>query len=365
VSRILYTGPGGFNPFSYGIEFSISPRAHHIRLVSSPASTNSRGIIHTKVESLCGGGYHRLHLICGESLRSDFATWLRVGTTALVIALLEADPELGSAVELAKPVEALHTFAKDTSCTTRVPLHTGGLLGALDIQRHYLVVAEDRVGEPFMPPWAPAVCEAWRDTLDRLEKDPVSLSRKLDWAIKLPIFTARARQRGFDWETVSVWSAAANRLIQRIVAAGVLDPSLWVDSILRASSPIESEVRETRRALRRRGLDLSELPAFLELRRELCEIDMRWGQIGSGVFADLEASGLLDHRVPGMGSVTEAMVNPPSTGRARLRGAFISRQGRRSLSYQADWTGIWQEGANRFLDLSDPFATEEIWQARR
>jgi proteasome accessory factor A len=52
VSRLVYAGAGGFNPFSHGIEFMLSPRAQHITSVVSGDSTKNRGIVHTRNEPL-------------------------------------------------------------------------------------------------------------------------------------------------------------------------------------------------------------------------------------------------------------------------------------------------------------------------
>jgi proteasome accessory factor A len=68
VSRIVYTGAGGFDDRSPGLEFLVSPRVAHLERVSSDDSTAARGIFHTKDEPLSRGGWHRLHVLCGESL---------------------------------------------------------------------------------------------------------------------------------------------------------------------------------------------------------------------------------------------------------------------------------------------------------
>ena len=90
VSRIIYTGAGGFNPLSSGLEFTLSPRVAHINRVASADSTSDRGIFHTKNEPLSRDGYNRLHIICGESLCSETAMFLKAGTTALIVAMADA-----------------------------------------------------------------------------------------------------------------------------------------------------------------------------------------------------------------------------------------------------------------------------------
>lgn len=91
LSRIVYTGAGGFNSrFRQGLQFTLSPRVWHLVRGVSEGSTEARGIFHTKDESLSAEGYHRLHILCGESVCSETAAWLKVGATALVVALIDA-----------------------------------------------------------------------------------------------------------------------------------------------------------------------------------------------------------------------------------------------------------------------------------
>src|SRR5262249_19171785 len=105
VSRITFTGAGGFNSLSPGLEFLLSPRVAHLDTAVSDYSTHSRGIFHTKDETLTTTGQHRLHIICGESLCSQTALWLKVGTTALVMALIDGGVKPGEGVQLPDPVQ--------------------------------------------------------------------------------------------------------------------------------------------------------------------------------------------------------------------------------------------------------------------
>src|SRR5207249_4593714 len=105
ASRLIYSGAGGFDPRSLGLDFSLSPRVSHLFNVKSSESTKDRGIFHTKDEPLSEKGFHRLHVICGESLSSRLASFLKVGTTALVVAMIEAGLQPGDDVELRSPID--------------------------------------------------------------------------------------------------------------------------------------------------------------------------------------------------------------------------------------------------------------------
>ena len=64
----------------------------------------------------------------------------------------------------------------------------------------------------------------------------------------------------------------------------------------------------------------------------------------------------------GIGNISTAVNEPPATGRARVRGQFIRRVADDRERYECDWQGVWDRREKRVLDLSDPFASREIWQ---
>jgi proteasome accessory factor A len=364
VSRVVYTGAGGFNPLSKGLEFTLSPRAWHLGRESSGNSTADRGIVHTKDEPLAEEGYHRLHLLCGESLRSDVAVWLKLGATALVVALIEAGHACSDTVAPRAPLPALHAFARDSQCTKRVQTVGGERLSALQIQRYFLAEAEAHLHEEFMPAWAGEVCRVWREMLERLEAAPGSAARSLDWAIKHELYSVRARRRGFAWESLPVWTEIVDRLLTALKNSAHAGKGATVEFVLGEQSPIPEEVVRVRAFARRHGLSLAQLRPFVDLRKELLEIDTRWGQLGEdGLFAALERSGLLSHQVPDLGSIEAAMTEPPTSGRARVRGSFIRRAARKPGRYRCGWADAFDLLRRRRLNLADPFETREKWSS--
>ena len=314
VSRLIYTGAGGFNPFSRKTEFLVSPRVAHLSHLLSPGSEHSRPIFHTRDEPLSAPGYHRLHVICGESLCSHTAMWLRSGTTALVTAMVDGGLRPGSDVALDSPVVAMRTFARDPYCRATALLKDGRSCRALDIQRHYLALAETHLEAEFMPPWANQVCQSWREILDRLDQGaPESVAFTLDWAIKYALYRDRSRRRGLDLECPDPGTAA------------------------RKSNA---------------------------LREELFELDLRFGQLGDrGVFTRLDQAGVLQHRFPGVDNIEHAIAHPPNLGRAWARGRAVGRLSRQATHASCDWQGVWDHQTKRFLDLTDPFSQTERWKA--
>ena len=118
-----------------------------------------------------------MHVLCGDSANSELATWLKVGTTALITALVDAGHAPGTAVRLRSPVDAMQRFALDPGCTAKAAAATKRQpVSAISIQRHYLAAVEARLGEPILPDWAEHVCQVWRSLLDVLESDPARLA---------------------------------------------------------------------------------------------------------------------------------------------------------------------------------------------
>ena len=367
VSRILYTGAGGWNSVSPELEFLLSPRVVHLVTDVSGCSTHDRGLFHTKDESLSGEGHHRLHLLCGESLCSETASWLKLGTTALIVAGIEAGLKPGEAVMPRSPLEAMKVFAGDPQCKAVVKGRCGATFTAIEMQRHYLAQAEAHVHDPFMPRWAEAVCRKWRETLDRLQKgSPESVQGTLDWAMKFALFKNHAHRCGFEWDKISRWNDVLMKLRRALDARGydALDTPIRAEFVLDDATPIQQEVASLAPYLKQHGLQWDRLKPFLLMREELFEADFRFSQIGkTSIFGSLDRRGLLDHRVPGAGRLEEALEQPPEGGRAPLRGQVISRLAGTSSECFCDWSMICDLKSGKRLDLSDPFENEERWIA--
>lgn len=365
VSRTIYAGAGGFSSSCPGIAFTLSPRVDHLEADVSHHSTSGRGILHLKDEPLAGDGSRRLHLICGESLCSDLGLWLRIGTTALVVAMIEARLRPGDGVGLRKPLPAMRAFAGDPSLRAVAERTAGAPLTALAVQRHYLAEARRHLDHACMPPWAAAVCERWADVLDRLERRPAALSTELDWAIKLAVYRRHALRRGVVWESLPHW----NHVIATLLAARRQEPAaadLPLERLADPHGPLGATAATLGRYLAARGLRWETLPAVVGLRQELFELDTRFGQLGTrGVFASLDAAGALRHRLIDEETVERGIEEPPRTSRALVRGTQVRQLHARGGQFTCDWRGIWDIARRRCLDLSNPLATEARWESRR
>jgi hypothetical protein len=364
ASRIVYTGAGGFDPRSPGLVFALSPRAFFLVREHSEDSMRARGIVHWKNEPLCNG-YSRLHLVCGESLCSELASWLKVGTTALVVAMIDGGMDPAPGFLLHSATRAMRAFTKDPTCTATA-LANHGRVTAIAIQRRYLEAAESRLGAAFMPPWAKDVCGTWRAVLDDLERDPERLSDSLDWAIKKKLYDHRARLAGVDPDSFRVWSAVIPRLMAEVRKSPLRGRRVVVEEILGSGAPaiVRDYVAKATPFLAENGRCWEELRPFVDLRKRLLEVDTRFSQLSDdGIFEALDIAGALRHKVSGVGDIDPAIAAPPPRGRARIRGEVVKRLAREAPGrYVCDWQLIADHMNGESLDLSNPHAESEAWR---
>ena len=129
------------------------------------------------------------------------STYLKLGTTALVLAMIE-DGFLSVDLTVDRPVTTLHAVSHDPSLHQLVTLRTGRTLTAVQLQMEYAEQArkyvEDRYGSD-ADPVTVDVLDRWESVLSRLETDPMSLARELDWVAKLEILEGYRDRDGLDW----------------------------------------------------------------------------------------------------------------------------------------------------------------------
>jgi proteasome accessory factor A len=319
VTRMIYTGAGGFDNCASALRFVISPRASHLEHTISGESTHGRGVFHTRNEPLAASPNRRLHVLAGESLWSETADYLRIGTTALLVAQIDAGRRPQTDLDLAYPMQALATIAADVSCKATVKLCPPGALTAIAVQRRLLESVEADLGADHLPSWAASVCERWRDVLDRLEVSPSSLVGVLDWPTKLAMLGRQCEAEGLAW-TFSGETAGGR---PRNVSTG------------------PHRAGET------------------EIAARLRETDLRFTRLDdSGIFAALDREGALAHRIVSTDAIERAIHEPPSTGRARIRAAWVERLASKGPAISCNWDRIIDHESSKVLHLADPFQCE-------
>jgi proteasome accessory factor PafA2 len=202
ASRQVFTGSGrvGLGQSGETPGFQLSQRADYIEVEVGLETTLKRGIINTRDEPHADADkYRRLHVIIGDANLAETATYLKVGTTSLVLDLIESGADL-SDLTLARPVAAVHQISHDPTLQTTVELADGRELTGLDLQRIY----HERVAELISHDREPDertqhVLDTWSRVLDLLANDPSECADLLDWPAKLRLLQGFKDREGLGW----------------------------------------------------------------------------------------------------------------------------------------------------------------------
>ncbi len=295
VSRQIITGAGKVLQTPRGAVYCVSQRAEHIWEGVSSATTRSRPIINTRDEPHADAErYRRLHVIVGDSNMSETTTLLKVGSTDLVLRMLEHGSVLRD-MTLENPIRAIREISHDPTGRRTVRLANGRELSALQIQTEYLERARDFAQRRGLleDPVHSRVLDLWTRTVTAVDTGDLSLvEREIDWVIKL-------------------------RLLERYMA--------------------------------KHGLELSS--------PRIAQLDLAYHDItrSRGLYYLLESRGAVA-RVTRDLDVFEAKSVPPQTTRARLRGDFIKRAQERRRDFTVDWVHLkLNDQAQRTVLCKDPF----------
>ena len=189
VTRQILTGSGHltnqrvFGGDGQNIRYELSQRAGFIQTVVSRDTTRSRPIFNLgrEGESFTTGNYRRLHLIVGDANMSGWATWIKLGSTGLMLRLVE-DLFFDEVPALRDPVNALKAISRDPAANVR--LQNGDQLTALDIQWLYYDLVDAYLTVFGAGPDDEELMEEWGKALEDFEQDPMRLRDRADWAIK-------------------------------------------------------------------------------------------------------------------------------------------------------------------------------------
>ena len=181
VSRQIFTGAGKVLQTARGATFSMAQRAEHIWEGVSSATTRSRPIINTRDEPHADAEkYRRLHVIVGDSNMSEYTTFVKVGSAACMLRMLEDPTVVLRDMTLENPIRAIRDISHDISCRRKVRLANSREVSALDIQREYLDRALRYADTKGFPPMEQKALEMWEHCISTIENDPLKLDREVD-----------------------------------------------------------------------------------------------------------------------------------------------------------------------------------------
>ena len=282
--------------------YQLSSRADFMEAEVGLETTLNRPIVNTRDEPHSDPTrFRRLHVIIGDANLLEESTFLKLGTTSLVLAALEAEHRTGTAIlpdlRLADPVAAVRAISHDPSLRTTVPLADGRELTAVQIQRAHLealaAVADGADEETAQ------VLASWGEILDLLEQDPMLAATRVEWVAKLQLLERYRARHELEWS----------------------DPRMHM-------------------------------------------IDLQYSDLrpGRGLFEKLRRAGAAPTLV-GQDEVDAAVRTAPTSTRAHLRGGLIAAH--RELVPSAGWDAITLAGpaGGHRLRLADPRLGSADWCA--
>ncbi len=301
ISRQIFTGAGKVVTNAKGTAYSMSQRAEHIWEAISSATTRSRPIINTRDEPHADPEkFRRLHVIVGDSNMSEFATYLKIGTASVVLAMIEDDIIQLRDYSMASPINALRDISYDLWSKEPVKLMNGRDLTALEIQEDLCERAEKFVEVRDLPADQVHAVRLWREVIEQYRSDPMGLADRVDWIAKLQIIDRERERSGVELN----------------------DPKI----------------------------------ALIDLIYHDTNLDR-------GLFYRRSARGHFERMVSDE-QVELATTTPPPTTRAHMRGTFIQAAKQWRRDYTVDWVHLkLNDEMQRTVLLKDPFkSTDERFQ---
>ncbi len=207
ITRQVFTGSGrlGIGQEGRAMRYQLSQRADFFEVEVGLETTLKRPIINTRDEPHADPEhYRRLHVIVGDANLCDVATYLKLGTTALILSMIEDGFLDRSDLLPMNPVGEMHAVSHDISLAHEVSLSGGRRMTALAMQQHYCDLARrycaERQGSQLDEQTAD-VLDRWESLLAALARDPMECSREIDWVAKLALLEAYRTRDGLDWSS--------------------------------------------------------------------------------------------------------------------------------------------------------------------
>lgn len=303
ITRQLICGAGMIRP-AKGEEparFVLSQRADQVWEGVSSATTRSRPIINTRDEPHGDSKrFRRMHVIVGDSNMAEPTMALKVGSTLLMLEMLEAGFEV-PAFSVLEPIKHIRAIALDPTGRTQLPLEGGGSTTALAVQQELCTAAErwlehrEDTGTPTAE--LARVVDLWKRTLKAIDTQDFSdVDREIDWVIKRSLLNRYRERLGGDW-----------------------------------SHP------------------------------KLAQIDLTYHDIrpGRGLYSVLEQRGMVKRWIDDA-AIDAAVDTAPRTTRAKLRGEFLAVARELDAAVTVDWTRMKVNRPEPMTEeFSDPFVSED------
>jgi len=205
VSRQVVCGAGrvGLGQDGRGDGFQIAQRSDFFEVEVGLETTLKRPIINTRDEPHADPEKsRRLHVIIGDANLAEISTFLKLGTTALVLDMIE-NKYLTEDLTVSNSVASLRAVSHDPTLKHLLERDNGQTLTAVQLQWEYFHLASSYVAKRYGSDADPDTLEVlnrWESVLTRLERDPFECATELDWVAKLKLLESYRDRDGLDWD---------------------------------------------------------------------------------------------------------------------------------------------------------------------
>ncbi|MDO5710470.1 MAG: depupylase/deamidase Dop [Micrococcales bacterium] len=203
VVRQIICGAGrvGIGQESERPGYQLASRSDFFEALVGLETTFRRPIINTRDEPhATPERYRRLHVILGDANLCDVAGLLKIGTTNLVLGMIE-DGALPDGLRVRDPLRSLRAVSHDPTLQACVELEDGTSITGLDLHWRYVEAAQSwlgRHGEMDEP--TAQVMSLWQDLLTDLGRDPSSALTRVDWVAKRALLQSYRDRDGLTWD---------------------------------------------------------------------------------------------------------------------------------------------------------------------
>lgn len=206
ISRPLLVGAGKISPKNKNsLPFEISQRAEHLTEIASVDTLYRRPIFNTRDEPHADPKqWMRLHVICGDANRMQWANAMKFGMIQIVLDLIAS--EATPVWRLTNINHSLQSVSQQHEKFGKIELEGSSWTTGAHILESYLEAAEKHLKDKH--PETDWVIDEWRTALCDLIDDPYRLSDRVDWVAKLKIFEAMAPIRHQDSTTLKAFDLA-------------------------------------------------------------------------------------------------------------------------------------------------------------
>ncbi|RME78416.1 MAG: hypothetical protein D6785_12045, partial [Planctomycetota bacterium] len=356
VTRQIFTGNGYLNIGKNSINYEISQRAKSIDKIFQVYWDDQVRPIFDVKEFLVFPlrifrAYKRMHIISGDSNLSLESNFLKIGTTSLIIGMIEKGHTFPGG-ELANPIEAMHLISEDLFLTKRFAMKNGESKTALEIQKYYLEEAKSFYGNQKIQSFeVNEILKVWEETLQALEEQNYEfLGERLDYWMKKEMIE-HALWGKPNWEDIGRALPILHRLEERLSKEGDFD---WTKEMVhKVFSPEEWD--EWCRLLEKESYSWDFILECYEVYYQILQIDLQFHELSDdGLFFQFYVPTPELRISPEM--VEYVLENPPGYTRAALRGKIVSLFHNKYSSVKVSWNGCTFHGKpNHYLWWDDPF----------